>query len=187
MTTGDTLGLILAALDRAGVASMLAGSFASSLHGLARSTSDIDVVIDPTPSTLDRFLDLLDRERFYADDVAARRALGARDQFNVIDTATGWKVDLIVRKDRPFSVSEFERRQEATVLGIETAVATAEDTILAKLEWARLGGSGRQRQDVIEILRIRGHDLDHPYLDRWAVELGVLDDLAQVRRAADDL
>jgi len=28
----------------------------------------------------------------------------------VIDNETGWKVDLIVRKDRPFSEAEFERR-----------------------------------------------------------------------------
>lgn len=185
MTTADTLRLVLAALDAAGVGSMLAGSFASSLHGLARTTADIDIVIDPTPSTLTRFLDLVDRDRFYADDAAARRALAARDQFNVIDTSTGWKVDLIVRRDRPFSISEFTRRQTVTVVGVEASVATAEDTILAKLEWSRLGGSDRQRQDVIEILRIRGNDLDRAYLHRWAVELGLLDDLEQVRRAAD--
>jgi hypothetical protein len=33
--------------------------------------------------------------------------------FNVVDFATGWKVDLIIRKARPFSLKEFERRRPA--------------------------------------------------------------------------
>lgn len=63
-------------------------------------------------------------------------------------------------------------------------MATAEDTVLAKLEWARLGGSDRQVRDVVEILRIQGHTLDHGYLDRWAEDLGLAEQLADARRAA---
>ena len=38
---------------------------------------------------------------YYAD--AAIEALRRRGQFNVIDMASAWKADLIVRKARPFS------------------------------------------------------------------------------------
>ena len=67
-----------------------------------------------------------------------QRALAERDQFNLIDLTTTWKVDLIIRKDRPFSLSEFDRRVRSTILGVDVYQATAEDTVLAKLEWAAI-------------------------------------------------
>jgi hypothetical protein len=104
-----------------------------------------------------------------AVDEAWRR----RGIFNVIDYASGWKTDLILRKDRPFSRSEFERRVRTRILGVDVFVTTAEDTILAKLEWARLGESERQLRDVIGVIELRGDTLDVAYIERWARELGV--------------
>jgi hypothetical protein len=37
---------------------------------------------------------------------------------------------LIVRKDRPFSITEFERRERASILGLEVALARAPDPIV---------------------------------------------------------
>lgn len=185
MTPSNTLQTIVDALDAAGIDHMIAGSFASSLHGLARTTADIDLVVDPTPASLERLLASLDLDRFYVDAGAARRALGSRDQFNVVDTTNGWKVDLIIRKDRAFSVAEFGRRTPTTIIGVPTFVATAEDTVLAKLEWPRLGGSERQQRDVVEILRIQGAAIDHDHLETWAEALGVTDLLEIARLEAD--
>lgn len=64
------------------------------------------------------------------------------------------------------------------IMGVPTAVATVEDTILAKLEWAG-GGSERQRRDVIGMLATQGDRVDRDYLAHWAVELGVERDLAE--------
>ena len=64
----------------------------------AGTTNDIDLVIDPDAASLERFVAGLDRRRFYVGDF--RGALERRDQFNVIDTTTAWKVGLIVRKGR---------------------------------------------------------------------------------------
>ena len=97
-----------------------------------------------------------------------------RSSFNVIDEATGWKVDLIVRRDRPFSRMEFARRERAMVAGVPVFVATAEDSVLSKLEWARAGGSDRQLDDAANVLRVR-QNLDHSYLRELAGTLGVLD------------
>lgn len=186
MTSASTLKAVVDSLDAAAIPHMVAGSFASSLHGLARSTADIDIVLDPTNDALDDFVEGLDPVRFYVDRASARRALIQRDQFNVVDLQTGWKVDPIVRKDRPFSASEFRRRTSTEIFGVTTFVATAEDTIIAKLEWTSIGGSDRQGRDVVEILRIQRGDLDDGYLDHWAVELGLSDQLDQARRAARD-
>jgi hypothetical protein len=143
MSLVDTLSRVVTALDSAGVPHMLAGSFASTYHGEPRATQDIDIVVDPpSHEALDRFVASLSRDRFYVGDY--RAAFVRREAFNVIDMTTGWKVDLIVRRDRTYSRTEFERRQAAEIEDIPVCVATPEDTIWSKLEWAKLGESERQ-------------------------------------------
>lgn len=82
-----------------------------------------------------------------------------------------------MRRDRAYSRTEFERREPADVEGIPVYVATAEDTILTKLEWAKLGESERQLRDVEAIIRATGDALDRPDLTEWATELGMLPEL----------
>lgn len=176
----DVLAIVVDLLDDSGIPHMLTGSFASTFHGEPRMTRDIDLVIDPTVESLQRFLDGIDRDRFYVDDAIA--ALERRDMFNIVDTETGWKVDLIIRKERPFSVEEFRRRRHVTIGGVDTFVATAEDTVLAKLEWFRDSDSQRQFDDAREIAVAQ--QLDRGYLDRWGAELGVGDLLQQILDAA---
>jgi hypothetical protein len=171
VTTAAFLADILGRLDAAEIPHMIAGSVASSHHGEPRSTQDIDVVVDPTREQLTRFLASLEPSRFYVNDAVS--ALARRSMFNVIEASTGFKADLVIRKDRAFSVSEFERRQQVELLGVVTAVATVEDTILAKLEWARASESERQLRDVAAMIRVHGTALDLAYLRHWAGELGV--------------
>jgi hypothetical protein len=69
-----------------------------------------------------------------------------------------------------------ERRQRITLAGMgggELSVATAEDTILQKLAWFRLGGGASERQwnDILGVLKVRRGKLDLPYLEHWAAEL----------------
>ena len=173
MSSGDLLGRVSRALDTAAVPYMVVGSFASTYHGRPRTTQDLDVVIDPTAASLAAFLSQLDEASYYVSQEAARDALERRGMFNVIDLATGWKVDLIVRKARAFSEEEFRRRRPARILDLDVLVATAEDTVLAKLEWAALGESERQLRDVQGVIDVRGDKLDVEYLERWALVLGV--------------
>jgi len=102
--------------------------------------------------------------------------LAARRQFNVIDIENASKVDLIIRKDRTFSREEFHRRYQTEISeGVRLDLATAEDTVLSKLEWAKKSGeSEKQISDVAGILDVRS-GLDYAYIVRWAEELGVLD------------
>lgn len=172
---GDILRRIVLLLDEAGIPHMIAGSFASTYHGIPRTTQDIDLVIDPTGRSLMAFVASLPHTQYYVSEDAARDALLRRSQFNVVDMATGWKVDLIVRKARPFSVEELRRRMPARMLDVDVFVATPEDTILTKLEWARMSGSERQLRDVSGILDVKQGAVDRAYIEQWAVQLGVLD------------
>jgi len=144
-------------------------------------TRDIDVVVDLTEESIRLLVDLVDRDRFYMSDV--EKAFLNRSMFNLIEPGTGWKVDFVVRKDRPFSEVEFQRRFPARVAGVDVMLATAEDTMLAKLEWGAASGSDRQVDDVIAIAG--NQDVDREYLGRWAVELGVVDELEMALALAD--
>jgi hypothetical protein len=173
---GDFLARLTAKLTGAGVPHMVVGSFASSFHGVPRSSQDLDLVIDPDPTSLRRFLADLPADAYYADSDAAVDALQTRGQFNVIDMATAWKADLIVRKARPFSVEEMKRRREGDMLGANVFVASPEDTLISKLEWAKLGGGSElQLRDAAGILELRGGDLDVAYIERWIADLGLED------------
>lgn len=181
-SASETLARIVAALNAAGARHMIVGSFASTFHGEPRTTQDIDVVVELGPAELERLLSQLPESEWYVDAETARDALRRSSTFNVIDYASGWKVDVIVRKSGAFAASEFARRIEAEMLGVRAFVATAEDTLLSKLVWAKAsGGSERQLRDVAGVLSAAGDDLDREYVERWVDELGIRDIWERVR------
>jgi hypothetical protein len=167
------LKAVVEVLQECDVPCMLTGSLAGAYYALPRSTQDVDLVLDVT---VEQLRDLVQRFRargLYVSETAAEEALRTRGQFNVIDARAGWKVDLIIRKDRAFSVEEFSRRRPAMVVGVNVALATPEDLILVKLEWGRLGDSDRQRTDVLQLVEARWDTLDREYVRTWATQLGL--------------
>ena len=173
------LGKLVGRLDSAGIPHMLTGSVASTYFGEPRQTRDVDLVVDPDPAALDRFAAAW-KDDGYLDASVAREALAAGGMFNVLDFETGWKADLIVRKKRAFSASEFDRRRPARLLGVDTWIASPEDVILSKLEWAGQSGSTRQLDDATAVVRVTAGALDLAYLERWARDLAVEGLLARV-------
>jgi hypothetical protein len=163
-------------LERLGIPHMVTGSVASSYHGRPRLTHDADVVVDPTAGQLEELLSGLLAEGHYVDPAHARDALRRRLQFNVVDARSAFKVDLIVRKERPFSREELDRRRSVDLLpGVRVSLASAEDTILSKLEWAKKAGrSEKQVEDAAGVLAVNP-GIDRAYVERWAAELGVSD------------
>jgi predicted nucleotidyltransferase len=179
----DVFRRITSALDEAGIAYMLTGSFASAHHGTARSTQDIDIVIETTEEQLRTFIQSLRTDEYYSDLDTALEAHRRESLFNLIDLQTGWKIDLIFRKARAFSKEEFHRRQLVDIQGIAVFVASAEDVVIAKLEWAKLAKSQRQIEDVVAILKIKGEALDQSYVEKWISELGLQPQWSIAKRA----
>ncbi len=184
MTAEEVFRRVIGALEGAGIPYMLTGSFASSFHGMPRATQDIDIVISPTPDQLRALVRLFPESEYYIDEDAALDAERRQSQFNVIDFATGWKIDLIIRKSRPFSREEFDRRSVVDFGGMRLAIATAEDVLIAKLEWAKLGRSQRQIEDAAGILRIRSGELDREYVHKWVRQLNLQEQWEEACRAA---
>jgi hypothetical protein len=171
-------------LDAAGVPYMLTGSFASGFHGFPRATHDIDFVISPTLGSLNTLLASFPSDAYYVDRHTALEAYGNESLFNVIDMSSGWKIDFICRKSRPYSVTEFERRLSLDFAGVPVFLATAEDSLLSKLEWAKLTQSERQLDDAAGILRVQQATLDLAYVERWVTSLNLTDQWNEARARA---
>jgi predicted nucleotidyltransferase len=160
-------------LDEAGVQYMLTGSLAAAYYAVPRATQDIDLVLETEAEGVNRLVGGLLAEGWYVDKDAALEALRSRGQFNTIDPESGWKADFLVRKERPYSFAEFGRRQRISILGVDVTVASVEDVLISKLEWARLGDSALQRRDVVQLLERSWSRLDHTYLKKWIAPLGL--------------
>jgi len=174
---------VLEALGRLGVPHYVGGSIASSAHGVARASIDADVVADLRPAHVTPLVAALS-EAYYVSEERVRDAVLRRASFNAIHLETMLKVDVFVAKDRPFDRRAMGRAQETALPGSGGAripVASAEDVILAKLEWYRRGNeaSVRQWDDVLGVLAASGPGLDRAYLEQGARELGVADLLAR--------
>ena len=98
------------------------------------------------------------------------------------------KVDIFVLKRQPFAFEQMARREKLTAGANVTPifVATAEDTVLSKLSWYRLGGevSDRQWNDILGILKLQSDRLDRSYMAEWAKQIEVADLLERALRQA---
>ena len=94
MSAAAFLRRLVKALDGAGVPHMVAGSFASTFHGMVRATQDVDVVVVLDRAGIRRLLAELPDDQWYASEEAALDAVRRGSQFNVLDMETGWKADV---------------------------------------------------------------------------------------------
>jgi predicted nucleotidyltransferase len=184
----EVLSHVTRALEEQGVAYVVVGSFASSMRGLYRATADIDLVADLRPAHVRPLVEAL-QEKFYIDEQAVRRAVSLRGSFNAIHFDAVFKVDIFVAKDDDFTRQQLARRRAEKITPDapqEIYVATAEDTILAKLLWYRSGGevSRTQWSDVLGIVGTQGSELDLEYLREWAGRLEVSDLLERLLEEA---
>jgi hypothetical protein len=163
------------AFDALGIDYVVVGSIASSIHGEYRASGDIDIVADIKLHHVEPLVESLKSE-FYVDDLTIRRAISEGRSFNIIHLQVVFKIDIFIPATE-LGTQQLARREQHLLdsTGLHRIwIATAEDTILAKLRY-RLGQetSELQWRDVTGIIGARRSRLDQDYLRLWAARLGL--------------
>jgi hypothetical protein len=175
MTEYEVFAFVIDILEKLRIPYMIGGSVAAIAYGEARLTLDMDVVIDMNKEQAKQFADSFGQE-YYVNLDSILEAMRTRGHFNIIQSEKGIKVDFYLLKDEVFDQEEFLRkRREAFDEKREAVFAAPEDVILKKLEWYKMGESQKHIDDIKGVLRISGGKLDMPYIEKWALKIGVQD------------
>ena len=180
---------VVSVFEQLGIPYLIGGSFASAVHGVVRATMDVDLVADIQPSQVSTMVMQLEKE-FYINGDMILDAIRHTSSFNLIHLETMFKVDVFILKQRPFDLNQMRRRISQSVGDSPDEQAyfcTAEDIILAKLEWYRAGGeiSERQWRDILGVIEIQSDRLDFDYLKKWSTALDVQDLLERAVHSID--
>jgi hypothetical protein len=160
-------------LERLHVPYMVVGAFAAILYGLNRTTFDIDIVVDLGEDDLAGLAGAFPSPRYYANPEQMRDAIRLGMQFNIIDTTSGEKADLVpmgrTGRDR---IAFGRRRQRAIDLPGQPSLtiwcASPEDVIVGKLAAWTEGRSRKHPDDIHQMLLFLGKagpEADEPALD----------------------
>lgn len=173
-------------LVAAGIPAYVTGSEAMAVIGLAyRATNDIDLVLDLDPAAYETRL----RPAFEPEWlVASLLHVGRRWMGSAIRSiGEVMKADFIIREQDRWGAEALARAVVVDDPGLgRVRVSTAEDLLLAKLEFADGDLDGQQGRDVVRLLSAIGPQLDTGYIERHAAGLGVAVLLEEARRRAAD-
>jgi hypothetical protein len=170
--------LVTQVFEKLKIPYLIGGSLASTIYGTVRTTQDVDIIADMHLQHVQPFITALQSE-FFLEEEMITDSIRHNSSFNIIHRRTMFKVDVFIPDMTPFQKSELQRAKKQIMIEkpeVSAYFASPEDTIIAKLEWFRMGGevSERQWRDVIGILKIRADILDLDYLRKWASELNLL-------------
>lgn len=170
----DALTPIAEIFDNLSIPYYVGGSVSALKYGYERITHDIDLVADIQENQAHPLAIRLGAT-YYCDAEMIRDAARRRTSCNFLHLGTGFKVDVFLLKDTPYTKEQMHRRH--LISFDEThqfPVSSIEDTILAKVDWYYLGGeiSDRQWNDLHQLIILHGADLDLAYLYHWAAEIG---------------
>lgn len=183
------LAPVVGVLRTLGIRHYVGGSVASSFHGATRSTMDVDLVCELVEESIRPFIAALGND-FYVSGSAVREAVQRKSCFNLIHYPSSYKVDLFISRGRRFDIESMERAEIGrlgTAVFVDVPIATAEDSIISKLEWYRLTNetSERQWEDVSRLLLLLDEQADREYLKRAADSVGVSDLLERLLASQD--
>jgi len=167
----DVLKEVAGKLNKANIPYMISGSVAMNFHAQPRMTRDIDIVIVLSQGNIQSFIDTFKSE-FYLEEETIREEVKRSGMFNLIHNKYIVKIDFIIQKNDEFSHAAFERRLKIDIDGVKIYISSAEDLILAKLNWAKDSMSEMQLRDVANIKNF-AKDIDYSYIDNWVKKLGL--------------
>lgn len=177
---------VIEVLENLGIPYMVVGGFAAIFYGEPRLTIDVDIVVDMEPEHIKPLVAAFPVPDYYVSEEGIRDSLQRGYPFNVIQPATGAKVDLVPLPRDPFTRSAFQRRQrlEFDEAGRSATFITPEDIIVAKLIAHRETGSDKHLRDARGVLVMQWGELDLEVIRRGARTNGVLEQFEALLEAA---
>jgi len=161
------LKTVIARLDRCNISYMVAGSVAANSYMPARTTNDIDIVIQLQETDIDKLISTFENDFYINSREAIQDSIRRHYPFNAIFLATAAKVDLIPIKPDAFAQTEFKRRRIVMVQNEKYWYVTPEDYIISKLKSYVASKSERQLFDLKNVLETQKDKLDFAYLNHW--------------------
>jgi hypothetical protein len=177
---------VIGVLERLEIPYMVVGGFAAIFYGEPRLTIDVDIVVDIRAEHIRPLVISFPIPDYYVSEEAMRDALQRRYPFNIIQPATGAKVDLVPLPRDPFTRMAFQRRQRLAYdeAGHSANFITPEDIIVAKLIAHRETESDKHLRDVRGVLVMQWGELDLEAVRRSARAGGMLEVFEDLLEAA---
>ena len=169
--------LVAARLKEAGIPFLLVGSFSSNLHGIPRSTKDVDVVIQTEGPGIRDVAGLLGEEFEPVDQFRFETNTGTICQEFAVQ-GTPFRVEIFTLSDDPHDAARFARRLELPFGSGTAFFPTAEDVIIWKLRWAR----PKDLEDIKGVILVQesSGSLDWPYIRGWCEKHGTTARLEEI-------
>lgn len=169
------LKVITTQLKKNRVPYMITGAWSAIYYGRPRASHDIDFVVELHRTDLAKVLSIFSRLSgdFFVQKEAIKEAIFEKSMFNVIHLPTTLKLDFWILTDEQFDKSRFRRKRKVRILGQPMVMASAEDTILQKLRWYKIGKIEKHLVDAAFVYQIQKKNLDMGYLADWVRRLGV--------------
>lgn len=167
MSSPDLLALFVDPLNALDIEYMATGAVAAILYGEPRLTNDIDLVVKLEPAEISKLHEAFASSDFYVPPVEVIQAEAERPQgghFYLIHIPSALKADMYPLGADPLHHWAIETRRSVEVAGRLVWVAPIEYVILRKLEYLKLGGQDKHRNDVAAMLRTSGESVDREKL-----------------------
>lgn len=148
---------------------MIVGGFAVSYHNRARTTNDIDIVLQIYPNHVKLILKHFPEWQGFEKSFMESVRYGIL--FNITDFETGIRYDFMAYKDSDYNWAAFNRREEVSFFDKKCYICSIEDLIISKLQWYNITPSEKQMEDLKFLLLDK--DLNMPYIKVWIQKLNL--------------
>ncbi len=164
-----SLEKLVAALELEDINYMIVGGFAVSYYNRARTTNDIDLIVQIYPEQIGKILKHFPMWMGFEDSFKQNLKQGML--VNITNYETGIRYDFMAYKDSDYNYTAFERRQKVNFFGVDCYLASKEDLIIAKLRWYNMSNSEKQLEDLRFLLL--DNKLNMEYLRWWTFKLKI--------------
>ena len=174
MTSNEIVLKVIRALERHGIPYMLVGSYSSNAFGVARSTQDADFVIQLDQRSIAPIAqDLLPEVRL--DPQLIFESVTMTSRFVARHQESGFKVELFLLSDDPYSQTRFSRRKAQPFLDATAVLPSAEDVIVQKLRWFGRARRAKDLDDARNVIHASSRIIDLDYIRHWCDQHGTRD------------